>query len=149
MECGECNLCCKLLDVNWMNSPTGEWCEHATPGKGCSIHDTKDDKCREFECSYYQMENVSTNLRPDKCHVIFEKIADDMFLGTKDHHYATKKDFVGQIKSFLKQGYSIVIQNGRDKPAIFPKEGKQARNVYFEFKKLAEAKQNDNTILHN
>ncbi len=37
MECGECNICCKLLETHDMPSKRGEWCEYCNPNEGRSI----------------------------------------------------------------------------------------------------------------
>ena len=75
MECGGCTLCCKLLNIDWMNSPAGEYCKECEKGVGCKIFDHVPKKCLEFKCAYNQMEKVSIDLRPDNCDVIFERIS--------------------------------------------------------------------------
>ena len=74
--------------------------------KGCTIHDDAPESCKEFECAYYQGgENIE--LRPDKCHVIFEKMSDTLFIGTLDARFEITEIAKGQIRSFLRQGYTV------------------------------------------
>ena len=150
MDCDGCTLCCKLLNVHWMDSPAGQWCKHCDIGKGCKVFTVAPDKCKEFECSYIQMEKVSIGLRPDKCKVIFEKIADDMFLGTLDPNSNLKSIVKRQIESFVNEGYSVVILSGKNKPMIRPTKDKAAKDVYNNFVEIVKAKKkHDSPIIYN
>ena len=95
MECDECTVCYTLFAV--------------------------DDE-KPIECAYYQMEKCSEDLRPDKCGVIFEKIADDIYLGTiEPTQESISPQMMGQIGSFAKHGIStIFIHRNIKKPYIYP-----------------------------
>jgi len=132
MECGECTLCCELLPVPWMNSPAGHLCNECDEGQGCKIYNIAPKKCLEFCCAYNQMKKVSINFRPDKCGVIFEKITDDIFIGTVDPNESKLKDIVkGQINSFLGEGFSVVLFNQKIKnPLIYHEKNTTADEVF-------------------
>lgn len=49
-QCGECNLCCKLLVVEELEKPAHQWCPHVQLGVGCKIYDTKPKVCSDFKC---------------------------------------------------------------------------------------------------
>ena len=138
MECGECTLCCKLVDIPWMNSPPMEYCDKCIPGEGCSIWDNVPNDCKEYECAYRQMENISINLRPDKCHVIFEKLSGlNTFLGLLDHGYILNEDVKGQISAFNKDGFSVFISSfDNNTPLIVSGNGKASNEVYKEVQEL-------------
>ena len=53
-ECGKCSLCCKLLTIEALNKPAGEWCKHCKPGKGCSIYNKseKPNVCDDYTCMW-------------------------------------------------------------------------------------------------
>lgn len=123
MECGECTLCCKLLNIPWMDSQAGELCRECDENKGCKIYDKAPKKCLEFHCAYNQMEKASIDLRPDKCNVIFERI-NDVFVGTVDPDKNYFQDIVeGQINSLLNEGFSIILFNRKEpKPIIIPSD---------------------------
>jgi hypothetical protein len=89
------------------------------------------------------MKKVFADLRPDKCHVIFEKIADDMFLATQDPCYDLKRIVSKQARHLVNDGFSVVLCKGKDLPKIMPRKGKVARDVYNEFIEL-ERKANGN-----
>jgi len=111
MECGDCTLCCTLLNIPWMGSPAGEKCKFCK--EGCSIHDTKDARCAEYKCAYIQMDKVSEKLRPDNCGVIFEKLDNDLMFGTVNPKHKDFSFMSGQINTFLNQGIStVLVKNG-------------------------------------
>jgi len=68
-ECGECTMCCKLLGVSELAKPSGLWCQHCTPGRGCQIYDARPSTCRDFECGWLASDGPP-ELRPDKIHLI-------------------------------------------------------------------------------
>lgn len=142
MKCAGCTLCCELLDVPWMDSPAGKICKHCEQGIGCKIYNTAPKDCLDFKCAYSQMKNVSINLRPDKCGVIFERVSDDIFIGTVDPKVMLFKDIViGQINSLNKEGFSVILFHKKIKtPYIFNTENITKDDVWLEFKKLEKNK---------
>lgn len=73
--CGECSLCCKLIDVPGL-AGVGKWCPHCKPGTsigGCQIHDNRPEVCLGFNC-FWRAESWPDEFRPDKCKVIFEAL---------------------------------------------------------------------------
>jgi len=109
MKCDGCTLCCKLLKIEWMNSPAGEYCIECFPDKGCMIYDEAPERCLEFDCAYIQMERVSINMRPDKCGVVFERL-DDIMIGTVNSEVGRlNEDILNQISIFKRDGFSLVL----------------------------------------
>lgn len=107
MNCGECTLCCTLLQVSELNKEAGESCKYCTTK--CSIYLERPLACKEFSCAYHQMKKASSNLRPDNCGIIFEKLEEDLMFGTVDPKH---KDFTylnGQINHFLAEGINVVL----------------------------------------
>ncbi len=50
-SCGDCSLCCKLLEIPALDKTDNDWCKHCKPGKGgCTIYDSRPDVCRTFRC---------------------------------------------------------------------------------------------------
>jgi len=126
VNCGECTLCCTLLPVDWMDSPAGETCQYCD--NGCTIQDTKDDRCREFQCAYSQMEQVNIALRPDKCGVIFEKLDGDLVFGTVDPDRDEYPHIMGQVNNFNRSGANVVlVKNGIT--SVYPLDGVSNESV--------------------
>jgi len=111
--CGECTLCCELFPVPAVNKKANELCKYCVLKKGCSIYNHRPKGCLGFDCAWLQMKkkglNPSVELRPDKCKVIFEKINDKLFFGTQDTRYDLTDAAKGQINSFVKQGFSVIL----------------------------------------
>jgi len=115
VKCDDCTLCCKLLDVFWMDSPAGKWCRHCDPKNGCKIYNLAiPQRCKEYKCAYNAMEKCNPSLRPNNCHVIFERIGENKIMfGLVDPDYDINSVVGKQIKAFLKDGFSVVIhRNG-------------------------------------
>ena len=132
MKCDGCTMCCKLLNIEWMDSPAGEYCKECEPGKGCRIYDNAPKKCLEFRCAYNQVEKSSINMRPDKCGVIFERIPENIFIGTVDPDIKNLNDDVrGQIQAFLNEGFSVVLFNQKiPEPFIQVANGRTISEVW-------------------
>jgi hypothetical protein len=132
MKCDGCTLCCKLLPVPWMDSLAGEYCRECDEGVGCKIYDHAPKDCLSFRCSYNQMEKCHIDLRPDNCGVVFERIGDDIFIGTTDPILKKLKDVVGgQIRIFAKQGFSVILFNKKIQvPYVFPSNNYTKEEVW-------------------
>jgi hypothetical protein len=143
MDCDGCTLCCELLDIPWMDSPVGEYCKHCEIGKGCGIYDNAPKDCLDYQCAYNQMDNVSLNLRPDKCGVIFEKISDKLFIGTIDPKQEKPQDIVmKQIDAFLNDGYSVILHHIKEnKPIIINTDNRTKESVWLELQEVEAARQ--------
>lgn len=143
MECEECNLCCKLLPIDGVGSPSGKWCKHCEIGKGCKIYNKRPKECISFRCAYNHSEKCVKRFRPDKCGVVFEKISDNVFIGIKEEKKKLKKAALDQVKSFNKQGFSVVINALNENPIIYKIEKHSKEEIMEDLKK-----KNDSTKLH-
>jgi len=112
-DCGECTLCCKLLELHEVPSPIETYCRHCEPGIGCKIYKIRPEECRQFQCMWSQMERVGTELRPDKCHIIFSRAGDDVISARIEKNHKLSKLVVNQIKVFNKEGFSVLVFRGQ------------------------------------
>ena len=55
------------------NSPENKYCQHCIENSGCSIHEERADKCKQFRCGWLRGD-MSEEMRPDKTSVIIEKL---------------------------------------------------------------------------
>lgn len=110
-ECGECNLCCKLLPINdtELSKEHSVMCSHCD--KDCTIYDNRPESCVNFNCNFIE-DNLDITLRPDKTNIIFEKIMTKIYMGLID------PDFVDlwnteTVKKYIKKlnvdGISVVM----------------------------------------
>jgi hypothetical protein len=56
---------------------------------------------------YIQSPNIPMELRPDKCHVIFEKHSDNIIVATLDARFDLDGIAKRQIRAFTKQGFTV------------------------------------------
>ncbi len=68
--CGNCTMCCKLLRIEELDKPVGEWCRHCDIGKGCRIYDSRPEPCRGFNCGYLTLPMVGEHWFPAKSRMI-------------------------------------------------------------------------------
>lgn len=121
MTCDTCTLCCKLLGVDEVESPAGQWCQHCDrAGGGCRIYNKRPDPCRTFECVWLKSQTMPTPLnpalRPDRCHVVLTTTKDGT--GVVAHVDPNRSDAWqrGPISSLLHRamvgGKQVVIVTG-------------------------------------
>lgn len=147
MECGECTLCCELLNINSLkatkgniieaiiiDSPAGSLCEHCIEKKGCGVHEERPKICRDYFCAYAQQEDAPIQLRPDNCGIIFEKLDEDIFVGTLKPGVKVSDYGMQQIGVFNKQGYNVVLTKYDERqPKFFPREGQRPSELVKKF----------------
>ncbi|MFZ1991589.1 MAG: hypothetical protein WAW96_17680 [Alphaproteobacteria bacterium] len=63
--CGPCGLCCKLIKVDELNKPAGQWCAHYARGQGCTIHAQRPALCVGFQCGWSMRSELDEQWRPD------------------------------------------------------------------------------------
>lgn len=68
--CGTCTLCCKVYDVPAVESPAGPWSRHAQSGKGCGIHATRPQHCRNFHCLWMTENWLGLEWKPDRAKMV-------------------------------------------------------------------------------
>lgn len=149
-ECNGCTLCCKLLDVHWMDSPSNVWCKHCDIGSGCKIFADAPDDCLNYQCVYNELDGLTIELRPDRCKIIFEKVDDSIFFGTMQYNEAYKKKVIKkEVVKLLKKGISVVFTSSTIKKSIiFPAKGRKMSEVWSTLQKRWREK-NDNSLIHN
>lgn len=147
MKCGECTECCELLKIDstkpleenvieqvTINSPAGELCNQCEKNIGCKIHEMRPLICRTFECMYTQHEDAPIELRPDNSGVIFEKLDNDMIVGSIRPGRSLPHIAMEQVKSFNEQGYSVVLTKyDTNHVKTFCSEGKEQREILLRF----------------
>lgn len=65
-ECGDCNLCCKLPNIdNGKFKKDYTWCKHCEIGVGCKIYPQRPKICKDFECAW-KKNHVPDYFKPNK-----------------------------------------------------------------------------------
>jgi len=118
-ECGDCTLCCELLQIPEINKPASVMCGDCILSKGCGIYNSRPNSCRNFNCLYLDSDDMDISLRPNECRVTFEKVTTKIYFGIelpKDIG-SCKTPIVSQyIKSLNESGISVVISSFTNTP---------------------------------
>jgi hypothetical protein len=75
-SCGECSLCCSVLEIEELKKPAGPPCANCRAGGGCAIYSTRPPVCRDFECVWLSDRAVPRTLRPDRIGTLFMEAHD-------------------------------------------------------------------------
>ena len=78
--CGSCSLCCKLLAIDELAKPPGDWCPHVAIGKGCTIYETRPGSCRTFQCFWLSLPKLDASWRPDRCGFVLRDAGSGLLL---------------------------------------------------------------------
>lgn len=113
--CDNCTLCCKLLEIHDIPvpSPIESYCMYCEPGIGCKAYNTRPEECCQYQCMWSQMECVGIELRPDKCHIIFNREGDDVICARIEKNHKFSKLVMNQIEAFNEEGFSVLVLRGQ------------------------------------
>lgn len=86
-ECGDCQLCCRLLPVldnePWrddepINKPAGVRCRHQSHAKGCKVYNTRAMPfcCTAWTCRWLTNNDMADQSRPDRSHLVVDVMPD-------------------------------------------------------------------------
>ena len=138
-HCGDCNLCCKLMRVDEVETPRGRWCKYAKPGKGCGIYENRPTACREYECLWLQAKKrgggyeMPDDLKPNRSHVVIDFSTDGKLpLLHVDPDYPHAIDSIpvrAFIKMNMRRGIDVLVWTGAVQEIIYaPHERKVVVN---------------------
>jgi hypothetical protein len=146
--CGECALCCKLLDVPGI-AAAGQWCKHCKPKTAsgcCMIYDDRPEVCLGFNC-FWRAEEWPDWLRPDRCKVLFEALPGvETILISVDPSRPDawkEKKILRVIEKLRKKGRPLVLKTKNDSEMFLPKMWSKL-DVLKEIKQVMEWKEKMN-----
>ena len=73
-QCGDCQLCCKLLPFPELGKVAGERCQHQRHGVGCNIYPRRPRPCRVWNCRW--LAGDDTGARPDRAGYVVDIMPD-------------------------------------------------------------------------
>jgi hypothetical protein len=74
-QCGDCQLCCKLLPVKSVGKGANERCKHQRFGKGCAVYGklwNVAPECKLWSCGWLKMDDTGELSRPDRSHYVID-----------------------------------------------------------------------------
>lgn len=73
-QCGDCQLCCRLVPVQEIGKPANTACRHQWPA-GCFIYQRRPRSCREWSCQWLTNERGTADMqRPDITHYVIDPL---------------------------------------------------------------------------
>lgn len=77
-ECGDCQLCCRLLPVPPLSKLAGQRCIHQKFRKGCAVHHTAKMplECGLWNCRWLVNDDAADLPRPDRAHYVIDLAPD-------------------------------------------------------------------------
>ena len=120
-QCGSCTLCCEILPIPEIQKPENVLCQNCTKNSGCNIYSSRPKSCIDFKCLFIETDMVE-ELRPNKCNIIFEKITETIYLGTRQKDNLENWNTVpvkNYMKSLNEKGISIILSSFTHSPKLF------------------------------
>jgi len=128
-SCGDCTMCCKVLEVNSMNKGQFQWCPECDIGHGCRIYDNRPAECANFQCLWLYDPDLGPHFCPNKCHFVMYFHASGYFIVDCDNHVrgvhnnSKYMDLFKRMASKLEpRGRCTVVCYGAHMVAITPGE---------------------------
>jgi hypothetical protein len=77
-QCGDCQLCCKLLPVRPLGKKAGQKCEHQRFSKGCAVYHKPGmpPECGLWNCRWIVGDDTGDLSRPDRSHLVVDIMPD-------------------------------------------------------------------------
>ncbi len=127
-QCGNCTLCCKVLEITELDKPRGEWCPRCSAGRGCLAYDARPDECRGFYCGFLKIPSLNELWRPSiaKLIVCVEPGNKAVFVQVDpDRPHAWKKEpYYAKLKEWARNAApsrgQVVVKIGKRVIVILP-----------------------------
>jgi hypothetical protein len=127
-SCGDCSLCCKVMEIATLGKPPGSWCWNCKPPHGCAIYADRPLECRNFNCLWLVNLRLGEEWKPSRCKMVLVTDLDGGRLVAhvdprqpdawrRHPYYAMLKDWARRSMAFRGQ---IIAAVGRHMYMIFP-----------------------------
>jgi hypothetical protein len=124
-QCGECALCCKIMQVNEIGKPKRQWCVHSRKGAGCGIYESRPASCAQFVCLWLADAKMDDKWRPDRAK--FMMWGQQQLIIDVDPAYPDawrREPYYSKIKLAADRrrpgAVDVVVRNGREVIIVFP-----------------------------
>lgn len=78
-QCGDCQLCCRLLPVRSVDKLAGQKCKHQSHARGCGVYARLarvSPECRLWSCRWLVEDDTADLRRPDRSHYVVDIMPD-------------------------------------------------------------------------
>lgn len=127
-SCSGCTMCCKLLEIDVLEKPRGQWCSHCNPKSGCTIYESRPAPCRSFNCGYLRIADLGEHWKPSKARFLinYELTSGRIAIhADPDRPDAWKVDpYIKSIQQWslnaAKAGSYVIVWAGHDATLVLP-----------------------------
>jgi hypothetical protein len=75
-QCGDCQLCCRLLPTEEIGKPENVRCKHQKSYCGCKIYPRRPMSCQLWSCRWLVDDDMGDQPRPDRSHIVVDMMPD-------------------------------------------------------------------------
>ena len=126
--CGDCTLCCKVMAIEEIAKPAGQWCRHCKPGRGCLVYDDRPAECRAFNCLWLMDERFGPHWKPARSKMVLTSSDDGLEIrcdpGFPDAW--RKEPFRGEIGALATAGethdVTVLVISGQKMVLVTPEK---------------------------
>lgn len=124
--CGDCTLCCQVLDIPELAKPAGRLCVHANAG--CTIYPDRPKPCRTFTCGWLATPGLGEAWRPDIAGFLVRDERDQGYLCIDVDPARPEawraQPYLAQIKAWSWMVHDrtgcLLVYTGREVTVVFP-----------------------------
>ena len=131
-SCDSCTMCCKLLSIEVLDKPRGQWCTHCDKKRGCKIYDSRPEPCRDFYCGYRRIKDLDERWKPSASKILINYEASHNRIALhidpdrpdawrEEPYYSTIKEWAHTAEA---EGGTVVVWAGRNVTVVSPKRDK-------------------------
>lgn len=125
--CGDCNLCCKVYEIEDFAKKPGHTCHHVRPHEqngagGCGIWGIHPKICQEFKCLWLRHDDMGPLWRPDVSGFVLRLDPNGTTLNIDVDHDRPRAWMRDPYYNQIKQ-WSEVIMNGEGLVLVYAPEG--------------------------
>jgi hypothetical protein len=134
-QCGDCTMCCKVMPIEELSKPAHQWCQHARPGSGCAIYQSRPAECRGFACSWLLAKAIGEHWKPTKSKMVLvhrrdHQLERPLIMVHTDRSYPNawrRSPYYEELKRQCGQISVVIILSDRSRVMMCPD-----RDVYFD-----------------
>ena len=121
-------MCCKIFVVPELDKPAGQWCRHFAKGAGCTIHTTRPNLCRVYQCTWSVVDFLDLAWRPDNAKFVMNSYENELLIETDPAvpDAWRKEPYYAQIKAWSAREvrpFRLVIVRSRARiTVVFPED---------------------------
>lgn len=130
-------MCCKLLSIDVLEKPRGQWCPHCDQKRGCKIYADRPEPCRSFHCGYLRIPFLGEEWKPSRSKILvnFEEKSKRIALHVdparpdawkQEPYYATIKAWSANA---VRDGGTVMVWAGEQLTVVLPDRDKALGKV--------------------